>query len=226
MKVEFNKIGSERKELVKAISEILKRKPKYMGMPSMAYDFGGAILDKCGTLHFDDNIFLKDINNLLEELSKRGFNEKVERPNDEDESPQEGTASLTVAFPRDKLDLYHLNKILENKGDLIKEALKITSLEIEEDDEKISFVWLNEYHKENLSTYTKFIEKLCKLSLDVKRVNNSSKDAVNKKYSFRCFLLRLGFIGDEYKIDRKILLKNLTGSSAFRNGGHKDEISK
>lgn len=38
----------------------------------------------------------------------------------------------------------------------------------------------------------------------------------NDKYAFRCFLLRLGFIGDEYKIARKVLLKNLTGNSAFR----------
>ena len=45
------------------------------------------------------------------------------------------------------------------------------------------------------------------------------KDVDNDKYAFRCFLLRLGFIGAEYKAERKILLKNLTGSSAFRNGG-------
>jgi len=40
----------------------------------------------------------------------------------------------------------------------------------------------------------------------------------NEKYAFRCFLLRLGFIGAEYKIERKILLRNLTGSSAFKSG--------
>ena len=40
----------------------------------------------------------------------------------------------------------------------------------------------------------------------------------NDKYAFRCFLLRLGFIGDEYKIARKALLRNLAGNSAFRYG--------
>ena len=45
--------------------------------------------------------------------------------------------------------------------------------------------------------------------------------AENEKYAFRCFLLRLGFIGEEYKVERKILLKNLTGSSAFKNGENK-----
>ena len=75
-------------------------------------------------------------------------------------------------------------------------------------------------------TYTKFIASLCKMSIGVKRVNESSKAVINEKYAFRCFLLRLGFIGDEFKQDRKILLEKLFGSSAFRNGGHEDEISK
>jgi hypothetical protein len=52
------------------------------------------------------------------------------------------------------------------------------------------------------------------------------KKVDNEKYAFRCFLLRLGFIGAEYKTDRKILLKNLTGSSAFKNGGAEREVSE
>ena len=49
-------------------------------------------------------------------------------------------------------------------------------------------------------------------------VTAKEKETDNPKYAFRCFLLRLGFIGDEYKADRKILLRNLSGSSAFRTG--------
>ena len=49
-----------------------------------------------------------------------------------------------------------------------------------------------------------------------KRVTAKEKDVDNEKYTFRCFLLRLGFIGAEYKEDRKILLRNLSGSSAFK----------
>ena len=48
------------------------------------------------------------------------------------------------------------------------------------------------------------------------------KEVENDKYAFRCFLLRLGFIGSEYKEERRILLKNLSGSSAFK-GGASDE---
>ena len=55
-----------------------------------------------------------------------------------------------------------------------------------------------------------------------KRVVAKEKATDNDKYAFRCFLLRLGFIGAEYKSERKILLRNLTGSSAFRSGQPKE----
>ncbi len=71
-----------------------------------------------------------------------------------------------------------------------------------------------------------FIAALCEMSRNAKRVTATEKEVENEKYAFRCFLLRLGFIGAEFKAERKILLKNLTGSSAFRNGGADHEISK
>ena len=63
-----------------------------------------------------------------------------------------------------------------------------------------------------------FIAQLCKLSKDQKRVSATEKEVDNEKYAFRCFLLRLGFIGDEYKATRKILLRNLSGNSAWKAG--------
>ena len=39
----------------------------------------------------------------------------------------------------------------------------------------------------------------------------------SEKYAFRCFLLRLGFIGNDYKPQRKILMRRLSGSAAFPN---------
>lgn len=64
------------------------------------------------------------------------------------------------------------------------------------------------------------------MSKNAKRVTVTEKAVDNEKYAFRCFLLRLGFIGSEYKVERKILLKNLSGSSAFKNGGVDHAISE
>ena len=63
------------------------------------------------------------------------------------------------------------------------------------------------------------------MSKNQKRVNATEKEVDNEKYAFRCFLLRLGFIGEMYKKERKILLRNLNGSSAFK-GGAKDVLSE
>lgn len=44
----------------------------------------------------------------------------------------------------------------------------------------------------------------------------------NEKYTFRTWLLRLGMIGEEYKLTRKILLQNLSGNGSFKNKKEKD----
>jgi hypothetical protein len=56
------------------------------------------------------------------------------------------------------------------------------------------------------------------MAKDAKRVSSKPTETDNDKYAFRCFLLRIGFIGKEYKTARKILLRNLTGNSAFCYG--------
>ncbi|MEG1447664.1 MAG: virulence protein, partial [Ruthenibacterium sp.] len=95
----------------------------------------------------------------------------------------------------------------------------------------ISFPWFaGELDTDTVKAYTDFIAALCKMSREQKRISNTEKAVENEKYAFRCLLLRLGFVGAEYKADRKILLKNLTGSSAFKNTAIKeaadDEVSE
>lgn len=232
MRVEFNRTGAERKALVTAIGEILGTKPKYKGMPTAAYDFGGFIVDKTGALEFDENIFPKDIEELLKKLADRGFaSEEKEIPEEPEEMPRGEDAVLTVAIPLENVSAGNLTKLLEAKGELIKKALGVDDIRIEIDEEKVSFPWFSELpDAETCQAYQNFIAALCKMSKEQKRINSTEKKVSNEKYAFRCFLLRLGFIGEEYKTDRKILLKNLTGSSAFKNGAKKevlsDEISK
>ena len=71
---------------------------------------------------------------------------------------------------------------------------------------------------DEVKAYTEFISLLCKLSKELKRASSTETPVTNEKYAFRCFLLRLGFIGSEYKKERKILLQNLSGNSSWKNG--------
>ena len=82
---------------------------------------------------------------------------------------------------------------------------------------------------DTVKAYTHFITALCHLAKKQKRVLATERVSTNEKYDFRCFLLRLGFIGKEYRDERKLLLQHLSGSSAFKNGRkgeHPDEISE
>ncbi len=116
----------------------------------------------------------------------------------------------------------NLRRLVESKASLIKKALGADSLSIIVEDDKISFPWFEHYPApDENNAYAKFIGRLCVMAKTLNRVTAQDKDVENEKYAFRCFLLRLGFIGDEYKAARKILLRNLSGSGAFRSGNPK-----
>ena len=148
------------------------------------------------------------------------------------DNAQQGTAlGLTVEIPLDKVAVGNLTRLLDAKGSLIKKALGVDALPIVILEDRASFPWFTELpDTDAVQAYTHFISALCGMSKNAKRVTVTEKAVENEKYAFRCFLLRLGFIGAEYKTERKILLKNLTGSSAFKSGAKKevpgDEISE
>lgn len=230
MKINYNVTGAERKELVKAIGEIIEVKPKYLGMPSAAYQIDYFTVSKDGTLEFDDRADSEEIENLLESLAERGFTaENAETLNNEPTTTEPLTQGenmgLTIEVPIECVKVENLTALLDAKGTLIKKALGIEKLPIEVKEDRVSFPWFSETtDSETIKAYTHFISSLCEMTVNHKRVNATEKAVENEKYAFRCFLLRLGFIGSEFKTERRILLKNLTGSSAFR-GGSKNEIS-
>ena len=243
MRIEFNRTGAERKALVQAMGEILEVKPKYLGMPTAAYQVDYFHIDKNGGMEFDDQADNEEIRNLLERLAEKGIlavpAETVQEASTEEESadaennaeepetaPQEENTGLTVAVPLSMVLCGNLTRLLDAKGSLIKKALGIDDLRIEIDEEKVSFPWFSEtLDAESAKAYTRFISALCEMSRNQKRITAKEKAVANEKYAFRCFLLRLGFIGTEYKGERKILLKNLSGSSAFKNGERKEAVS-
>ena len=130
--------------------------------------------------------------------------------------------SISISMPKalfDEAAMEKLERLIASKGDLMKRAFQTDSLSIETDDEKVTFPWFSgEATAEETQAYTIFIQKLCEMAIRQKRINQTKKEIVNEKYEFRCFLLRLGLIGDEFKAERKILLQHLTGSAAFKRG--------
>ena len=236
MEIKFNCTGTERKALVNAIGELLETKPAYKGAPTFAYDIDGFVVDKNGELSFDEHIDINKVEMLIERLAERGFEAEVTRniaAKASSEKIQEPTAStneiegLVIELPRTTFTdtaIENLRRLLESKGELIKKALGVETLPIEINEEKVSFPWFSfPVSPEEIKAYSHFICSLSELVREQKRVTAKVKETDNEKYAFRCFLLRLGFIGQEYKGERKILLSKLTGSSAFKSGESKQK---
>ena len=221
MEIKFNCTGSERKRLAQAIGMIVGATPEYQFMPTCAYKIGQHTLDKDGTLHFTETrCYTDEVGELLKELEAQGF---------EVESLGEERNELTVTMPLDFFDetvFANLDRLLENKGNLMKHALGTDSLAYNIKKETVEFPWFTIETEDDATAYSQFISALCDMAKNQKRINNKPDTSDNEKYTFRCFLLRLGFIGAEYKAVRKVLLRKLTGSSAFRNGVNENAVSE
>lgn len=214
--IRFTLKSKQRPKLVQEIGNILGTAPHYERVPSCAYDIAGYRLDKEGVLHIPEGAE-ETAKDLILQLRERGFQDDAEVT---EEVPVQ-QEKLTIAIPKESLTdtaLENLQKIIANKQTLFQRAFRTDSTEVEITEEKINFTWFPyTTDSDEIAAYTQFISRLCDMARDAKRVSSKPTETDNDKYAFRCFLLRLGFIGKEYKTARKILLRNLTGNSAFRS---------
>ena len=229
MTITIHAQGAERKRLVQTISDWLGVPAKYCGAPTFNYEVDYFKIDRDGNLSFDDRADSEVIERLLEHIYDEGFDIDQSHTEEADTETDE-LCAVCVSMPRSLFtdsNLENLKALIAAKGSLIKKVLGVDDLPLEVTDTKVSFPWFPATPTpDEMNAYDSFICKLCEMARNQSRVNSSEKPIENEKYAFRCFLLRLGFIGAEYKTARKILLRNLSGSSAFRNGGVQHEISE
>ena len=76
----------------------------------------------------------------------------------------------------------------------------------------------NGLHAGQLKSYIQLCLALSQMAKEVKTASPKPQQTENPKYAMRTWLLRLGFIGDEFKTARELLTKRLDGDTAFRNG--------
>ena len=190
---------------------------------------------------------------LAEALRGRGFvaetmasgtepeeHEAIE--NDPGDENTEGTAitentpgsnfpdKLTVEMPDTGFTLEaraNLKKIVASKATLLRQVLETDSLPIIEHDGKIAFPWFTLHGLGGeAEAYSLLVTGICKMAKNQKRVTATEKPVENAKFDMRLFLIRLGFIGDEYKTARKILLRNLTGNSSWKAGHQPERLAE
>lgn len=238
MTINYNVTGAERKRLADYISGFMGTEKKYLGAPTFAYQIGYLTVSKDGAVSFEDRGYNSDIDALMAELECQGFHTEdtiakadtaeLEATPAEDGVTQPHGCGLTVTLPAASLPteaLTNLTSLLTAKGRLIRKALGVEALPVEVGPDTVSFPWFEgrDLDADEVKTYTHLIAALCDMARNQKRITAKEKSTDNDKYAFRCFLLRLGFIGAEFKDERKILLRNLSGNSAFKSGKRSTE---
>ena len=298
MIITFDLSGRDRKQLVKAISEITGARAVYKFMPTCAYEIDFFTVTKEGTLEFPDRSDTEIVEQVLEGLSERGFavissyydngesaietdedlptetptepdtavvieveevsekadttehgatladtaeNTETEEVSEEAETTADSAAQpdteptaesetvdrFSISMRRDFFDealFAKLDRLIESKSDLFKMAFKTDDLSYEKREDRVTFAWFPwTGDSDEGVAYSTFIDMLTKHLKEQKRVNASKTQTDNPKFAMRVFLIRLGMVGNEYKAARKILLRNLEGSSAFRKGAPHNE---
>ncbi len=246
----------ERKEIIKALGEHFGVKPKYMKVPSCAYQI--ETVEETYSVDRAGKITTAEGNEVeLETL----INGRAEVATDPAETE---TTTFEVAVPMQGhtgITLNNLVNMVYSKQALIKKSLGIAANIVEDDfsiainkakmetledfktaiddiglescpgigfdfiDDTITFKFLEgEVSREKIKAYTQLVALLNQNAMALKHASAKSKDTDNDKFTFRVWLVKIGMVGDEYKIARKVLLERLKGNSAFRSGSKPKKV--
>ena len=232
MEIKYNLTGTERKALVKTVSNIIGEKFKYLGAPSFAYQIG----DDCtvtsdGTLKISNDTDNDKVEHLLEKLYECGYeteNDENVDISDTNKDFKSETTGCSIGLPIAKLSdkpcndkiIANLKAIIAGKMTLFQKAVGTDKeLKIEWNKDEIWFDWFdNVIPNEKLGIYISLFKALYQMAEKAVRVNTKDKPVDNEKFAMRTFLNRIGLSGMEYKPLRKELMRNLSGDGAFRYG--------
>ena len=240
---------ADRKELVAAI-ENLSGKMKYQGPPSFAYKNEVATVLRDGTLLIEDFEGSKEM--LLELANQKLIDDSWNEDREvlAISLPLEKHTGLSlinlvsifytkaeiinksIGAPRAfEINERFMEAIMEEPPTEVSEFLSLwedcgsenMTKGIEFYDGQITFTGFPVTDNSDwVKAYTELAAAINKLALESKYIKVKKEPIKNEKYSFRVWLVRIGFGGTEHKVSRKLLLANLSGHTAFRTEDQKE----
>lgn len=237
MKIKTN--AESRKDVVKAVAEILNIPSKYLGVPSCNFQVGDCIIDRTGTVETGDE---KTAEMVQAGLVERGLAD----------APETDEGRLMVEFPAEgmtPLNLKNLIFLIHSRQYLINQSIGEKTFcipdglvgELEENGtdtmeniadslhafgeetrglgitpERITFRFPYTEDAAKAKAWTDLASAMVKQAGEQKRIDPEERIEENEKYYMRIWLLRIGFGGKEMKDSRNALMENLKGHSAFR----------
>lgn len=234
----------DRKEIVKILGEHFGVKPKYLGLPSLSFQITTAegeifIIDSEGHIKDADGTEFK-LESLLEDNKVDPAEENL---SEELSLSMDGHTGVTlrnlVNMINSKQSL--IKKALKIETDIVTSEfveginnIKIVTIEdfkaalenigIEKvhgirfgfQEKNISFDFIRDF--EDIEAAIQFAKALNENAKILKQSSPKPTETDNEKFTFRTFLVRIGFVGPGYKKAREVLLRNLEGNGAFRKG--------
>ena len=243
-KILLEGLQMDRKILVKKLGEHFGVEPRYMGVPSFAYEIeteeGTLIIDRAG-------------NTTLEGVEVKFTINEDDKITREVQGQVENEFEVALPFQdHSGATLRNIINMIASKQPLIKKAfnleenivedsfvigineVKIETLEecknVIEDigargcvgiafdfyERKVVFKFYQ--REEKREAYIQMVSLLNRHAQLQKYASAKCKATDNEKFALRTWLIRLGMVGNEYKEARKILLENMDGNGAFRYG--------
>ncbi len=231
----YERTGAERKALVKAISDHTGFRAEYLGAPGFMYRVGGYTISVDGVLDTGDTDSV-DIHPLLVALEECGFVPSDDTVLDE-RRENKAPAVLSIDLPAEGVTdtaFDNLQKLVTGKAVLIRMAIGndladgMESLLIVRENDSIGFPWFHVgMDSDAVAAWTMFVSALCKAAKKQKRVVLKERpldDGASIKFLTRCFLLKIGMIGDEYKAARRIILAGLPGNASYLKPNTGEEL--
>lgn len=235
-KYSFMANGMERKQMAQIISKVTGSPVKYAGPPSFAYETGAYHIDRNAKITSPVDHTLQQVMSTLKEKgvttqgdgaisiamenhSGASLRNLVNLISSKESLLQKSLDRTKGIIPTDTVT--HLNSVrLETVRDYIEAMAGTDSGDIQFDfeSETINLCFFNatlEY--EEMKAHLELSKALIEQAKKLRYTSYLQKEVDNEKYAFRCFLLRLGFIGDDLKTERKWLLSKLTGDGSFKS---------
>lgn len=223
MRFRFSLESGKRRLLANALGEVLSAEARYLGAPTFCFEAGGCLLDRDGILDIPEGT---DHVELLAKLTEAGFRpegmESEQEDSEEASTLAESVQGFIIQIPVEGFNARvgdNLDKLLAAKGNLLMAALGVDRLAYTEGDGVLCFdLYDAEPEQKELAAYTQLLSAIYNTAREQAWVTAKAQGEIeNPKYAMRCFLLKLGFIGPEYKEARSILLSRLPGNGSFKS---------
>lgn len=232
--------AENRKDVVKAMEEIMGVKAKYQGPPTFNYQIGNCTVDKEGNVECETE---EQKNDLTSQLTEKGVIGETDTEVNID-IPLEGHTAeslknlvfmihskqylieksvgrVALRMP-EKLVERLQNTETQSRAEMIQIIMTEEPYGLTFSEERIRF---NKFPLEpaKQTAYCTLLAMMCSSAKGQTRVLPTETKEENEKYYMRAWLVRIGLGGKGGKETRKILLSNLKGHSAFRTEADKEK---